>query len=114
MSASSGQEHAPFVPREEASTADPLFKRYGAAPGVFDEMEAEPGQLRPHWREFIRSLQALGRHELASRWENGRRLIREHGVTYNVYGDPQGMDRPWGLDLVPLLISCEDWTRIEA
>ena len=102
------------MPPEEASTADRLFQRYAAAPGVFDEMQAEPGQPRPHWREFIHSLQALGPHELSSRWENGRRLIREHGVTYNVYGDPQGMDRPWGLDLVPLLISSEDWTRIEA
>jgi uncharacterized circularly permuted ATP-grasp superfamily protein/uncharacterized alpha-E superfamily protein len=59
-------------------------------------------------------LERLGRHELASRWENGRRIIREHDVTYNVYGDPQGMDRPWGLDLVPLLISAEDWAHIEA
>src|SRR5262249_50066742 len=48
------------------------------------------------------------------RWENGRRLIREHGVTYNVYGDPQGMDRPWALDLVPLLIAAEAWARLEA
>ena len=32
-------------------------------------------------------------------------LIRENGVTYNVYGDPQGIDRPWQLDLIPLLIS---------
>src|SRR6185503_3223622 len=81
---------------------------------VFDEMEESSATPRPHWPPFIESLQRLGRHELASRWENGRRIIREHGVTYNVYGDPQGMDRPWGLDLVPLLISSEDWARIEA
>ena len=91
-----------------------LLQDYSAAVGVFDEMEESSATPRPHWRPFIESLQMLGRHELASRWENGRRIIREHGVTYNVYGDPQGMDRPWGLDLVPLLISSEDWARIEA
>ena len=41
------------------------------------------------------------------RWEQARRLFRENGVTYNVYGDPQGPDRPWELDPIPLLIGQE-------
>lgn len=100
--------------RDDVLAADSLFHGYAAAPGVFDEMEERPGSPRPHWRGLVASLERLGRPELASRWENGRRIIREHGVTYNVYGDPQGMDRPWGLDLVPLLISAPDWARLEA
>src|SRR5438445_9254915 len=99
---------------QKTKTFETLLQNYSAAPGVFDEMEQGPATPRPHWRPLIGSLQQLGRHELASRWENGRRIIREHGVTYNVYGDPQGMDRPWGLDLVPLLITAEEWARIEA
>jgi uncharacterized circularly permuted ATP-grasp superfamily protein len=43
----------------------------------------------------------IGRHELASRWENAKRAIRDNGVTYNVYGDPEGVDRPWTLDMMP-------------
>ena len=43
--------------------------------------------------------------ELTRRWEDARQLIRENGVTYNVYGDPRGLDRPWQLDPIPLLIS---------
>ena len=70
---------------------------------------SEPGDPRPHWRNFISSFEKLGREELAPRWENGRRIIREHGVTYNVYGDPQGMDRPWELDMVPLLLPPDEW-----
>src|SRR5262245_58002990 len=100
--------------QDTLSTPENLFARYSAAPGAFDEIQSAPAALRPHWRNFVESLQRLGRHELASRWENGRRMIREHGVTYNVYGDPQGMDRPWSLDLVPLLITPEEWARIEA
>ena len=72
-----------------------------------------PGVLRPHCEAFVRSLEALGRHEFTSRWEGARRAIRENGVTYNVYGDPQGIDRPWELDMVPLLISPAEWTRLE-
>jgi uncharacterized circularly permuted ATP-grasp superfamily protein len=76
-------------------------------------MVAAPDVLRPHCEGFVRSLEALGRHEFTSRWEGTRRSIRENGVTYNIYGDPQGMDRPWELDMVPLLISPADWTRLE-
>ena len=62
------------------------------------------GSSRPHYDTFVRSLEALGRHELASRWENAKRAIRDNGVTYNVYGDPEGVDRPWTLDMIPLLV----------
>lgn len=77
-------------------------------------MRPGAGEFRPHWKQFISSLERLGRDELSLRWENARRIIREHGVTYNVYGDPQGMDRPWELDMVPLLIPSDDWHKIEA
>ena len=96
------------------SDAESMLQHYSVASGIFDEMAEAPATPRPHWRSFIESLQQLGRQEVLSRWENGRRIIREHGVTYNVYGDPQGMDRPWGLDFVPLLITAHEWARIEA
>ena len=61
---------------------------------------------------FARSKRS-GRDEFTSRWEGARRSIRENGVTYNVYGDPQGVDRPWELDMVPLLISPAEWAGLE-
>lgn len=100
--------------QKQVPTADKLLYNYASAPGVYDEMEQGPATPRPHWQTFIDSLQHIERRELASRWENGRRIIREHGVTYNVYGDPQGMDRPWELDFVPLLITADEWAKIEA
>ena len=41
-------------------------------------------------------------------------MIHENGVTYNVYGDPQGMERPWELDPVPQVIGAAEWARLEA
>src|SRR5205823_5522358 len=90
-----------------------IFAGYPPLPGVYDEMATSPGVPRAHWQKFVGSFEQLGPDELAVRWENGRRIIREHGVTYNVYGDPQGMDRPWELDMVPLLIPADEWQRIE-
>jgi uncharacterized circularly permuted ATP-grasp superfamily protein/uncharacterized alpha-E superfamily protein len=43
-----------------------------------------------------------------------RRLIVENGVTYNVYADPQGADRPWALDPIPLILTAAEWRTIES
>ncbi|HYP80768.1 MAG TPA: circularly permuted type 2 ATP-grasp protein, partial [Steroidobacteraceae bacterium] len=40
--------------------------------------------------------------------------IRESGVTYNVYADPKGQDRPWDLDVLPFIIDAQEWQGIEA
>src|SRR5271157_361431 len=91
-----------------------LCAGYRQTDGVYDEMSAAPGVLRPHWDTFIGSMSALGGEELARRWKIARQRIRENGVTYNVYGDPLGMDRPWNLDSIPLLIPPSEWNELEA
>lgn len=91
-----------------------LFDEYRPPAGVFDEVLAAPGQIRASYAPLRKSLDTLGRHELGSRWENAKRAIRDNGVTYNVYGDPAGTDRPWTLDMMPLVISASEWSRIEA
>jgi uncharacterized circularly permuted ATP-grasp superfamily protein/uncharacterized alpha-E superfamily protein len=86
---------------------------YAPAADVWDEMLAAPGEPRPHWAPIVRWLRGEGRTEMARRWEQGRRLIHENGVTYNVYGDPRGMHRPWELDAVPLVVSSGEWAWLE-
>jgi uncharacterized circularly permuted ATP-grasp superfamily protein/uncharacterized alpha-E superfamily protein len=81
------------------------------SPGV-DEMTEPDGSLRPHWGPLISMLDDLGREEVLYRGEQARRLIRENGITYNVYGDPQGPARPWSLDLLPLLLTAAEWQTV--
>ena len=90
------------------------FEGYAARPEVFDEMVTPQNKLRPHWQTFANSFQAVGSEELSRRWEQARRLIQENGVTYNVYGDPRGIDRPWELDPIPQIISHDEWKTVEA
>src|SRR5262245_31272314 len=90
-----------------------LLEGYETRGHVHDELVTAGGQLRPHYDIFARSLEAIGRHEIASRWENAKRAIRDNGVTYNVYGDPEGVDRPWTLDMIPLLLPSSEWKRLE-
>jgi uncharacterized circularly permuted ATP-grasp superfamily protein/uncharacterized alpha-E superfamily protein len=83
-----------------------------AAP--YDECFGQGGLSRPQWTGMIEAIERLGAARLNARWDEGRRIIREHGVTYNVYGDPQGRDRPWSLDPVPLILSAPEWRGLEA
>src|SRR5579871_4027996 len=94
--------------------APALSAGYRQPSGVYDEMSAAPGVLRPHWNALIGAMSELGVEELARRWKIARQQIRENGVTYNVYGDPLGMDRPWSLDSIPLLIPPSEWKELEA
>jgi uncharacterized circularly permuted ATP-grasp superfamily protein/uncharacterized alpha-E superfamily protein len=75
-------------------------------------MTEPDGSLRPHWAPFVSMMDDLGPAEVVSRWEQARRLIRENGITHNIYGAPDGMSRPWTLDLIPLLITAAEWNAV--
>ena len=96
-----------------ASQRTRLLRDYRGTPGAYDEVLDGAGTIRPHYRALMSELEKLGVDELHRRWETGRRFIHEQGVTYNVYGDPMGMERPWELDPVPLLISAAEWRKLE-
>ncbi|MBM4069022.1 MAG: hypothetical protein FJ271_08775 [Planctomycetes bacterium] len=97
-----------------ATSDGPRELAYRPVVGPHDEMLAESGALRPQWRGLCGALADLGMAELNRRWEEARQLIREHGVTYNLHGDPRGLDRPWQLDPVPLMISAAEASAIAA
>jgi uncharacterized circularly permuted ATP-grasp superfamily protein/uncharacterized alpha-E superfamily protein len=84
--------------------------RYG---GAYDELSADGVTPRPHWRHLMESLREIGPDELGRRWSRAERRIRENGITYNMYSDPQGANRPWQIDIVPLLISANEWRYLE-
>ena len=56
----------------------------------------------------------MGHPGLARRWREGRRLIHDNGITYNVYSDPESTSRPWPLDPLPLVLDPNEWKAIEA
>ena len=87
-----------------------------AAPGRWRTGLGLSSRRRPaHWDELVdpsgrlpAALEAAGRrvapHGLAEfdkRGDAGQRLIQANGITYNVYGDPQGKERPWRMDPAP-------------
>lgn len=86
--------------------------QYFPAGNAYDEMRDGLGAVRPHWHAFVDAFQGLNEGELTRRWELGQTLLQENGVTYNVYGDPQGLERPWQLDPLPVILSAAEWGGI--
>jgi uncharacterized circularly permuted ATP-grasp superfamily protein/uncharacterized alpha-E superfamily protein len=80
----------------------------------YDEMLDSQGLVRPHWSALMQEMENLGSAEMEVRRNEALKLLHENGVTYNVYGDSGGSNRPWKLDPVPLMISGEEWREIEA
>jgi uncharacterized circularly permuted ATP-grasp superfamily protein/uncharacterized alpha-E superfamily protein len=100
--------------QSSSSTHSSLFGTGQSGSGVFDEFISEKGVPRAHWRALADSLERLGRDELASRAENCRRILREHGVSCFVTQDGRGADEPWRLDLLPLMLGGNEWRELEA
>jgi uncharacterized circularly permuted ATP-grasp superfamily protein/uncharacterized alpha-E superfamily protein len=94
--------------------ANPIFRDYFNIHQSYGELVDEEGKVRPHWETFFESYEKLGDEEMNNRNADTLRLLKENGVTYNIYGDPNGLNRPWKLDNIPFLISKDEWTSIES
>lgn len=79
----------------------------------FDELVAEDGTLYPQWQKLAESYDQLGPDKMNQRAREVAQQLRDHGVTYNIYGDPDGMNRPWMLDPIPMVYSATEWENIE-
>ncbi|WP_306604231.1 circularly permuted type 2 ATP-grasp protein [Azonexus sp.] len=80
----------------------------------YDEMLKADGAVRPHWQRFFDHLDSVSPEEMRRRLDFADRRIQENGVTYNVYADPNGADRPWALDPLPLIIPPDEWAQVSA
>src|SRR3954464_2263508 len=80
----------------------------------FDELREPSGLIRPQWRSFAKMLTGLPPEDYARRRASAGAMVRDNGVTYNVYDETAGQTRPWQLDIVPFILSASDWRAIEA
>jgi len=123
------------LPPEE-SPAEPVLAElaasYQAAKGHFDELRGKvshdsspaagdaslniatsPLTTRA-WAAFFAQLSDDAAADMNQRSTALARQIRDNGITYNVYADENGPQRPWSLDLFPLIVDTPSWKHIEA
>jgi uncharacterized circularly permuted ATP-grasp superfamily protein len=89
-----------------------LFDEYAAGEGdrAWDEMFAGPGVVRPPCRSLYDALSTLSRRQFESRCAIRDRAFRDRGITFSLSGE----ERPFPLDLVPRIISADEWATLEA
>ena len=91
-----------------------LVSGYRPLPGVFDEMMDADGRVRAHWQPFLAMLGALGSDEINRRFGAADRYLHDSGVFYRVYEDAAGIERPWPLSHVPLIVEPGEWRQLVA
>jgi len=82
-----------------------------ATKAIADEANAQG--LSSPWRTFFDQLGSTGLDDLDRRTQTLARQVRDNGITYNVYASQGGPQRPWALDLFPLILTPDSWQQIE-
>lgn len=94
---------------------DPLLQSYRRATSDrYDEMLAPNGDVRPHWRPLVEALGALPDADRQARAQRMDRRVRETGIAYDIFSDPNRPSQKWQLDLTPIVISSAEWKWLEA
>src|SRR6266702_2060856 len=80
----------------------------------FDEMFASAARPRATARRLLNSLEALPGEEILNCQKAAERSLLQMGITFNVYGEQAGVEKIFPFDILPRIVSGEEWNRIEA
>jgi uncharacterized circularly permuted ATP-grasp superfamily protein len=81
--------------------------------GFYDEMFDESGVPRPESKLLLETIESLGEGQLQRCQQAAERILVQLGITFNVYGDSAGTERPFPFDLVPRIVCAPEWDRLE-
>ncbi|MBU2929313.1 circularly permuted type 2 ATP-grasp protein [Winogradskyella psychrotolerans] len=90
-----------------------LFENYFSASSGYDELLTSKMGIKENWKVLSQNLLKIGSENLALKQTEINWLLAENGVTYNVYNDPKGLNRPWDLNVVPYIIHQKEWKGVE-
>jgi uncharacterized circularly permuted ATP-grasp superfamily protein len=79
---------------------------------IFDEMDGQDGALRPPYRAFKEWLDGEDPKRLRAKQREAEDLFRLTGITFNVYGRTEAEERLIPFDIVPRIISSQEWQKL--
>ncbi len=91
--------------------------RGGVTPLQSDKPLETTRPISDPWQRFIDLLNkssTASEADLNARMASLQRQVRDNGITYNVYASADQPQRPWSLDLFPLMLGHTEWQQIEA
>lgn len=82
--------------------------------GFYDELIEAGGRPRPGARLLVDKIDAMPPGDLSLRQKAAEALLLKMGATFNVYGRDEGMEKILPFDIIPRIVSADDWAQIES
>ncbi|RUW68316.1 circularly permuted type 2 ATP-grasp protein, partial [Mesorhizobium sp. M1E.F.Ca.ET.063.01.1.1] len=79
---------------------------------AFDEMAPEVSGLRRPYQAYDRWLKEQDPARLTQKMQDAERVFRKTGITFAVYGEQEASERLIPFDIVPRIISGQEWRRL--
>jgi uncharacterized circularly permuted ATP-grasp superfamily protein len=79
----------------------------------WDEMFTNEG-VRDRYRTVMESLQSMSLETLQVKHGQAADFFMNQGITFTVYSDNEGIERIFPFDIIPRMITGEEWAHIEA
>jgi uncharacterized circularly permuted ATP-grasp superfamily protein len=80
---------------------------------AYDEMFKAAGEPRPAYQPLFQRLLDLRPDELCERQQTADIAFLNQGITFTVYGSGEGTERIFPYDLLPRIITADEWARLE-
>jgi uncharacterized circularly permuted ATP-grasp superfamily protein len=80
---------------------------------AYDEMFGGNGQIRPQYQELLDAMTSIPRDELQRRKRSADVSFLTQGITFTVYGREEGTERIFPYDLLPRVVTSQEWAHIE-
>jgi len=80
----------------------------------YDELMDAQGTPRPGAQLLVDKIESLLPGELALRQKAAETLLFKMGITFNVYGREEGTEKIFPFDIIPRIVSSDDWQQIES
>jgi uncharacterized circularly permuted ATP-grasp superfamily protein len=77
-----------------------------------DEMTAEDGSIRRPYARVAEWLATVSPEQLERRRVEAELFYRRGGITFAVYGDAQGEERIIPYDIIPRILSTQEWAKL--
>ncbi len=94
-------------------TQNSLLQTYQEQPDVWDEMFSA-GDIRPPYKNFVSAIANLPAEEMTHKDEIAKKLFMSQGITFTVYSSGEGIEKIFPFDIIPRIITAEEWSLIEA
>src|SRR5262245_52530398 len=109
---------APQLPKNCTAARGPVENNPGSSgaslPREFDEMNGYGGGIREPYLTVDRWLQAQKIEDLRRKSCETESLFRRTGITFAVYGDGATTERLIPFDIIPRILSAQEWRRLAA